>query len=128
MLSTTLATSQMTIPKITTDGLNWIVWKAHIQILIGVKKLAHLLDDSAVVPAKLDPLATGVKDAEVTKHEAASKKYQEHQQSDTKVKHLIASTILDTLLIKTINCMLSEMDWAGIKPATICTLGWMLYH
>ena len=24
--------------------------------------------------------------------------------------------------------LLSEMDWAGIEPATICALGWMLYH
>ena len=105
MLSTTIATSQTTVPKLAADGSNWIVWKARIQVLIGAKKLAHLLDDSVVVPAKPEPLTTGAKDTEVATHEAASEKYQEHQQSNAEVKHLIASTILDTLLIKTLNCI-----------------------
>ena len=42
LFTSSLATFQTTLPKLTIDGSNWIVWKTRIQILIRTKKLAHM--------------------------------------------------------------------------------------
>jgi hypothetical protein len=75
MLSTSIAASQTTLPKLATDGSNWIVWKTRIQILIGAKKLAHLLDDTVTRPTKPDPLTGTPTTAATTTYEAALEKY-----------------------------------------------------
>jgi len=114
MLSTSIAASQTTLPKLASDGSNWIVWKTHIQILIGVKKLAHLLDDKVTHPTKLE-LFTGTPNAtDTAAYETTIEKFQEFDQSDVEVKHFIMSTILDTLLIKTINCATASSLWKAI--------------
>ena len=114
MLSATTATHQTNLPKLAADGANWIVWKNRIQILIGAKKLAHILDDKAAAPTEPKPLAAGAKAEDIAKFDADLEKYQEHQQSDAEVKHLIVSTIPDSLFIKTINCATASSLWKTI--------------
>ena len=114
MLSTSIAASQTTLPKLASDGSNWIVWKTRIQILIGAKKLAHLLDDTVTRPTKPDSLTSTPTAAVTTTYEATLEKYQEFTQSDAEVKHFIVSTIPDTLLIKTINSTTASSLWKAI--------------
>jgi len=96
MLSASIATSQTTLPKLASDGSNWIVWKTRIQILIGVKKLAHLLDDKIICPTKPEPLTGTPNATDTAAYETALEKFQEFDQSDAEVKHFIVSTIPDT--------------------------------
>ena len=114
MLSTTFAASHPTLPKLALDGSNWIVWKTRIQILIGAKKLAHILDDSATPPTKPEPLANATNAAAIAIFEGKLEKYQEFAQSDAEVKNFIVSTIPDTLLIKTVNCPTVNSLWKAI--------------
>jgi hypothetical protein len=114
MLSTTVAASQTTFPKLASDGSNWIVWKTRIQILIGAKKLAHLLDEATVRPTKPEPLGDDATVVDTVDYEAALEEYQEFNQSDAEVKHFIVSTIPDSLLIKTMNCTTASGLWKAI--------------
>ena len=114
MLSTSVAASQTTIQKLSADGSNWIVWKTCIQILIGAKKLAHLLDENVTCPTKPELLTGTPSAAETTTYKAALEKFQEFDQSDAEVKHFIMLTIPDSLLIKTINCATASSLWKAI--------------
>jgi len=114
MLSTSTAAHQTTLPKLASDGSNWIVWKTRIQILIGAKKLAHLLDDKITRPTKPEQPSGNPTAAETATYESALEKFQEFDQSDAEVKHFIVSTIPDTLLIKTLNCATASSLWKAI--------------
>ena len=114
MLSTSIAASQTTFPKLSADGSNWIVWKTRIQILIGAKKLAHILDEKVTRPTKPEPLTDTPTAAQTTAYETALEKFQEFDQADAEVKHFIVSTIPDSLLIKTINCVTASSLWKSI--------------
>ena len=108
------ATSQTSLPKLAADGSNWIVWKTRIQILIGAKKLAHVLTNSATPPTQPNPLGDAATADQIATFSANSEKYQEYLQSDAEVKHLIVSTIPDSLLIKTINSPTASSLWKAI--------------
>ena len=102
MLSTSIATSQTTIQKLSANGSNWIFWKTHIQILIRVKKLAHLLDKNVTCLTKLEPLTGTPSAAETTTYKAALEKFQEFDQSDAKVTHGSVKK-MPTELVKTLS-------------------------
>lgn len=114
LTSSILATSQTTIPKLAADGLNWIIWKNRIQTLIEAKKLDSILDDSVTPPPKPEPLGASATTAETAKFTAAHEKHQDFKYSNAEVRHLIMSTIPDTLLIKVINCTSTRDMWKAI--------------
>ena len=45
MLPTSTSTTlNSTLPKLTADGSNWIIWKMRMQVFLGAKKFAQYLD------------------------------------------------------------------------------------
>ena len=111
MLSTSLATSQTTIPKLLSDGSNWIVWKTRIELLLGARKLAHLLDETTVRPTTPEPLGDKPSATQTADYEAALEKCQEFDRSNLEAKHCIAQTIPDFLVIETRNCATAGKLW-----------------
>jgi len=115
MLPTSLAaSSQASIPKLASDGSNWIVWKTRITILIGAKKLARLLDEATVRPPMPKTLGDKPSATETAAYETALEKCLEFDQSDMEVKHIIVSTIPDSLLIGTAKCTTASSLWKAI--------------
>jgi len=115
MLPTSFAASPTTtIPKLASDGSNWIVWKTRTQILIGAKKLARLLDEATVRPTAPTPLTDKSSATETAAYETALEKCLEFDQSDMEAKHIIVSTIPDSLLIETAKCTTASSLWKAI--------------
>ena len=116
-MSTTTSTHtpfSSTLPKLATDGSNWLVWKSRMQTFVGVRKLAHHLDSLTIPPAKPEPLAKEADKAAIENHEKETEKYDEWMQGDIEVKHYIHATIPDSLHIQTINCASSKEIWETI--------------
>ena len=99
MLSSSTAASQNVLPKLLSDGSNWILWKARIRIYIGSKKLAHLLDETTVRPTKPEPLGNNPTDDAHVTYDTVLEKYQEFTHSDLEVQNIIVLTIPNTLFI-----------------------------
>jgi hypothetical protein len=111
LASSILATSQTTIPKLTADRSNWILWKNRIQILIEAKKLDYIMDDSVALPPKPEPLGETATTAATAKFTAAYEKHKDFRHSDAEVRHFIISTLPDILQIKVINCTSAREMW-----------------
>ena len=105
---------QITFPDLAFDGSNWIVWKARMQILIRAERLGHIIDDSAIHPAKPEPLADTATAAEVAAFNAASEKYQKFEHSDAVAMYIIMSAISDDLLLKNIRHTTGRSLWKAI--------------
>ena len=60
--------------KLASDGSNWIIWKTRIQVFLGAKKLAHVIDKSASLPEAPTDLATDAKETEIKEHKAKADK------------------------------------------------------
>ena len=114
MLSATTSTMHSTLLKLAPDGSNWIIWKTRMQVFLGAKKLAHLIDKSASPPQEPPALAQGAKDADIKDHEEKTEKVTEWRQADTEVQHYIISTIPDSLLIKTMSHTTAKDIWQAI--------------
>src|ERR1700733_1846872 len=71
--STTLTS---TLPKLTSDGSNWIVWKMRMDIFLGSRDLTQYLDGSTPPPDQPHPLADDANEESVAKYEAAIEKRQ----------------------------------------------------
>ena len=65
-------------------------------------------------PAKPKPLDSSAKEKAVKKYENENETYMEWTQANTEAKHYIFSMILDSLLVKTINCVTSVDLWKAI--------------
>ena len=113
MLSTT-STTHSTLPKLAPNGSNWIIWKTCMQVFLGVKKLAHLIDKSASPPQEPPALAQGAKDANIKDHEEKTEKVTEWRQANTEVQHYIISMIPDSLLVKTMSHTTAKDIWQAI--------------
>ena len=117
MLSTTFSTSlASTLPKLTTDRSNWIIWKTRMQVFLGAKKIITHLDTSATPPKEPQPPASGATNDEIKTYQKEKEKCTVWTQEDTEAKHYIISTIPNSLLIKRINCKTTQELWK-----TICT-------
>ena len=114
MLSATTSTSHSILPKLANDGSNWIIWKTRMQVFLGAKKLAHLIDKSATPPAEPPTLGDTAKEADIKAHDEKAEKVKEWRQTDTEVQHYIISTIPDSLLVKTMSHTTAKDIWEAI--------------
>lgn len=120
MLTTTTSTTlSSTLPKLTSDWSNWVIWKTRMQIFLGAKKFASHLDNSTP-PPQPKPVAEGAKAEDFEKYEKANEKFIEWIQADTEAKHYIISTIPDYLRFKTINCKTVKDLWQAICTEHEC--------
>ena len=115
MLPTSTSTPQTSsLPKLTADGSNWIIWKHHIQVYAAMRKLDYILDETATPPTKPEPLADTATAAQTTEYESALEKYREFTWHDAEITNAIMSTIPDTLMIKVINSPTASSQWKVI--------------
>ena len=112
--SSNSSTPTSSLPKLAANGSNSIIWKTQMQLFLGAKNAAQSFDNSIPPPNKPQPSADGADDDMVKKYEKEREKYLEWLKADTEACHYIASTIPDSLLVKTINNKMSTELWKAI--------------
>lgn len=98
------ASEEIKLPKLDASGKDWTTWKVRLQLAAGSRGLGGYLDGSKKKP--IDPAAgnspgwTATTSEEIQSVEDYEKSLATWTEKDTKVRHMIANTLPNTLFIR----------------------------
>ena len=111
-----LSTNQVqgAVQKLCHDGLNWIIWKHQIQMLIRAKKLGNHLTHLRPPPTELVALGPDAKEEDIKAYEKELEPWLEWQDEEAEVIVYFNSTLPDSLLVKAINVQSAKTLWENL--------------
>lgn len=98
------------LPKLASDGSNWIIYKTRVSSAISAKGLNRFLTGTAQVPKDIPKFETPTPDQEI-EVEAALVLKDKYETSQAEARNIILSSIPDSLAFKVIKTTTAKEMW-----------------
>jgi hypothetical protein len=115
------SSSLFNIPQLAEDGSNWVTYKHHMTITLGMCGLREYVDGTVPIPPRFVTDSTGVvkdvngnmKTADEVKENR--KEVNEYTQNDSLIQQHIFSTITDRLMLQLRSQLTGAAMWTEVK-------------
>ena len=113
-MSTTSTTLNSTLPKLASNGSNWVIWKMRMQFFLGSKELDEHLEESTPIQPTPEPLDDNANEDARKKFATAYQEFKDWKKADVEVRHYLTSTLPNSLLIKAVKCKTATTLWSTL--------------